>query len=142
MITKMKKLLLFMSNPSNDMDADLTVLGQLGLMHINPFHPAKDDSIDRVQSRIEQLEKAISVLDEYSDETFKASTKVLDYAKEERGEIALLDMVLDTHHTHLELKQELYELEEAQTWYANWGKIALDDVQAINKRGIPSLRLF
>jgi len=130
-----------MSNPSNDMDADLTVLGQLGLMHINPFHPAKDDSIDRVQSRIEQLEKAISVLDEYSDETFKASTKVLDYAKEERGEIALLDMVLDTHHTHLELKQELYELEKAQTWYANWGKIALDDVQAINKRGI-SLKLY
>jgi len=141
MITKMKKLLLFMSHPTNDMDTDLTVLGQLGLMHINPFQPAKDDSIDRVKVRIKQLEKAIFVLDQYSDETIKSSAETEDYAKKERGEIVLLDKVLDTYRIHQDLEKQLSELNKAQLWYSNWGEISLADIQAINSKGV-SLKLY
>ena len=51
----MKKLLLFMAHPTNDMDDDLTVLGKSGLVHISPFQPAKDESIERLHERIGQL---------------------------------------------------------------------------------------
>nr|WP_319401154.1 hypothetical protein [uncultured Carboxylicivirga sp.] len=130
----MKKLLLFMSHPTNDMDDDLTILGQLGLMHITPFQPAKDESIDRVQNRIEQLEKAISILESTDGES--ASVEVSDYAKVERGEIALLDKVLDTQKANKELQKQIDQLTKSQQWYASWGSISLEDVKAINHKGV------
>lgn len=68
MITKMKKLLLFMAGSNAEIDANLTVLGQLGLMHVTPFQPAKDQSIDRVDARIQQLRKAVAILDRYDNQ--------------------------------------------------------------------------
>ncbi|MBS2097275.1 V-type ATP synthase subunit I [Carboxylicivirga linearis] len=131
----MKKLLLFMSHPTNDMDEDLTVLGQLGLVHIKPFQPAKDDSIDRVQDRIKQLEKAISILDNCEEET-NASVDVSNYKKIERGDIALLDKVLDINKVNKHLERQIAEYTKAQEWYDTWGKISLDDIQAINNKGV------
>ncbi len=136
MIIKMKKLLLFMSDPSNDMDEDLTVLGQLGLVHITPFQPAKDDSIDRVQNRIEQLQEAISILDNVEGEAAGSSVQVNDYSSIERGEIALLDKVLETNNSNLDLQKEIENLNKDQQWYANWGSISLDDIKLINQKGI------
>jgi len=135
MITKMKKLLLFMSHPTNDMDEDLTLLGQLGLVHIAPFQPAKDDSIDRVQDRIKQLEKAISILDNCEEDT-DSSVDVSDYKNIERGDIALLDKVLDVNQVNKDLERQIAEYSKEQQWYDNWGKVSLDDIQAINKKGI------
>ncbi|MCU4164497.1 V-type ATP synthase subunit I [Carboxylicivirga caseinilyticus] len=132
----MKKLLLFMSDPSNDMDEDLTVLGQLGLVHITPFQPAKDDSIDRVQNRIEQLQEAISILDNVEGEAAGSSVQVNDYSSIERGEIALLDKVLETNNSNLDLQKEIENLNKDQQWYANWGSISLDDIKLINQKGI------
>ncbi len=123
-----------MSHPTNDMDDDLTILGQLGLMHITPFQPAKDESIDRVQNRIEQLEKAISILESTDGES--ASVEVSDYAKVERGEIALLDKVLDTQKANKELQKQIDQLTKSQQWYASWGSISLEDVKAINQKGV------
>ncbi len=123
-----------MSHPTNDMDDDLTILGQLGLMHITPFQPAKDESIDRVQNRIEQLEKAISILESTDGES--ASVEVSDYAKVERGEIALLDKVLDTQKANKELQKQIDQLTKSQQWYASWGSISLEDVKAINHKGV------
>ncbi len=125
-----------MANPTNDMDEDLTVLGHLGLMHISPFQPAKDESIERVQKRIEQLEKAIAILEGCSDSEPSSATGVTNYATQERGEVALLDKVLETEKVTSELKKQISELSKAQQWYNNWGHIALDDVQAINNNGV------
>lgn len=130
-----------MANTTSDMDADLTVLGQLGLMHITPFQPAKDKSIDRVQGRIKQLKKAISILDGYSDQTFQLASDTVDYSKEERGEIALLDKVLDTYRIHRDVDKQLRELYKAQCWYSDWGSVSLDDIHAINNKGV-SLKLY
>lgn len=136
MITKMKKTLLFMAHPTNDMQDDLTALGRLGLMHISPFQPAKDESIERVQSRIEQLEKAISILDNCDDTDATSSVKVDDYTHQERGEIALLERVLETNGANKELQKQIAELSKDKQWYDSWGNISLDDIKIINSNGI------
>ncbi|MBS2210185.1 hypothetical protein KEM09_02165 [Carboxylicivirga mesophila] len=132
----MKKLLLFMAHPTNDMDDDLTVLGKLGLMHISPFQPAKDESIERLNKRIEQLEKGIAILDEYEGVEPSDSVGIIDYAKEERGEVALLEKVLETDRHNRELQKQIAELSQVQQWYSSWGNISLDDIQSINSKGI------
>ncbi len=136
MITKMKKTLLFMAHPTNDMQDDLTALGRLGLMHISPFQPAKDESIERVQSRIEQLEEAISILDNCDDTDATSSVKVDDYAHQERGEIALLERVLEINGANKELQKQIAELSKDKQWYDSWGNISLDDIKIINSNGI------
>ena len=62
MITKMKKVILFMPDISHEVDEDLTSLGQLGVVHIAPFQPAQDESIDRVGARIIQMQTAMDGL--------------------------------------------------------------------------------
>ena len=136
MITKMKKTLLFMAHPTNDMQDDLTALGRLGLMHISPFQPAKDESIERVQSRIEQLEEAISILGNCDDTDATSSVKIDDYTHQERGEIALLERVLETNGANKELQKQIAELSKDKQWYDSWGNISLDDIKIINSNGI------
>ena len=63
MITKMKKVMLFTPDISQDVDEDLTRLGQLGVVHIAPFQPAQDESIDRVDARIKQMQTAMDALE-------------------------------------------------------------------------------
>jgi len=136
MITKMKKLMLFMAHPTNDMDDDIALLGQLGMMHISPFQPAKDESIERVQKRIVELEKGISILDDCEGTEAPSSVDVKQYANEEHGEIALLEKVLEINNANKELQKQIAELSIAQEWYNNWGNISLDDVKVINNKGI------
>ncbi|MCG8580476.1 MAG: hypothetical protein MI866_11190 [Bacteroidales bacterium] len=132
----MKKLLLFMANPTNDMDEDLMVLGNMGLMHISPFQPAKDESIERVQKRIDELEKAIGILDEYEGTEPDSSIEVNNYAREERGEVALLEKVLEANNAANDLKKQIAEVSKAKQWYDSWGNISLDDINIINKNGV------
>ena len=63
MITKMKKVMLFTPDISQNVDEDLTRLGQLGVVHIAPFQPAQDESIDRVGARIKQMQTAMDALE-------------------------------------------------------------------------------
>ncbi|MBK3517734.1 V-type ATP synthase subunit I [Carboxylicivirga marina] len=132
----MKKLLLFMAHPTNDMDEDLTVLGQLGLMHISPFQPAKDESIERILKRIEELEKGISILEEYEGIESSVALEVTNYSTEKRGEIALLEDVLNTHNANVELNKQISELSKAQQWYNSWGSISLNDIKSITDKGV------
>ncbi len=125
-----------MAHPANDMQDDLTVLGQLGLMHVSPFQPAKDESIERVLNRIGQLEKAISILDDCDEANATSSVKADDYANQERGEIALLEKVLETNRANKELQKEIAELSKAKQWYDSWGNISLDDIKIINSKGV------
>lgn len=139
MITKMKKLLLFMSNSA--VDADVTLLGQLGVMHVKPFQPAKDESIDRVNVRIKQLEKAIGVLDRFEGDSGLSSTEVRDFSAMERGEIALMEAVLNIEDERILLENQKEEQINAINWYEKWGSILVDDITELTKKGI-SLKLY
>lgn len=138
MITPMKKLMLFMPDSAIDTDAELTILGQLGVMHILPLQAAKHDSIERVDARIKQLEKAIAVLDRYDEEPeIKADDlDIPDYSKLERGEIFLMEKVLDAEHHRNHLKSILHNLQNDIEWFKNWGNISLSDIKELKEKGI------
>lgn len=135
MIAEMKKLMLFMPDTALDIDAELTVLGQLGVMHVMPLQAVKDDSIERVDARIKQLDKAISILNRYDDESIIDSDEVTDYSKLERGEIFLMEKVLDAENRRKQLENIKLNLTNDLAWFKNWGSISLKDVKALNKKG-------
>ena len=138
MIAEMKKLMLFMPDSAVDIDAELTVLGQLGVMHITPLQAAKHDSIERVDARIKQLEKAISVLNRYNNEHYSDSEEltITDYSKLERGEVFLMEKVLDAEKHRKELENIKLNLTSDLEWFENWGNITLKDIKELNEKGI------
>lgn len=143
MIAQMKKLMLFMPDSATDVDAELTVLGQLGVMHIMPLQPVKDDSIERVNARIKQLRKAISVLDRYDVEpkTGAKEIEVTDYSKLERGEVFLMEKVLDAENHRKQLENIKNNLTNDLAWYKNWGNISPQDIKELSDKGI-LIRLY
>ena len=138
MIAEMKKLLLFMPDSANDIDAELTALGELGVLHITPLQPAKHESIERVAARIKQLKKAIKVLNQFDDEQYSnpIDDEIPDYSKIERGAVFLMEKVLDAESHQQELEDVKLKSTNDIKWFENWGNITLKDVNDLNAKGI------
>jgi len=138
MIAEMKKLLLFMPDSANDIDAELTALGELGVLHITPLQPAKHESIERVAARIKQLKKAIKVLNQFDDEQYSSpiDDEIPDYSKIERGAVFLMEKVLDAESHQQELEDVKLKSTNDIKWFENWGNITLKDVNDLNAKGI------
>ncbi len=51
-----------MPDSAVDIDAELTALGELGVIQIAPLQAAKDESIERVDARIKQLRQRFPFL--------------------------------------------------------------------------------
>ena len=136
MITKMKKVTLFISE--TEVDADLTILGELGVMHIKPFKPAEDESIDRVHARIVQMEKAIGILTRYNDTPPNGQEQDADlnFSDRPRGEISLMEEVLNTEEKRLQAMELVGELSRAEQWYNDWGIVSKKDIRKLEKEGI------
>ncbi|PKQ65017.1 hypothetical protein BZG02_04045 [Labilibaculum filiforme] len=143
MITKMKKLTLFMSDTAIDVDANLTLLGQLGVLHVSPFQPAKDKSIERVDARIKQLQKAISILDLYENgqDLESGSISIPDYSNVERGEIELLERVLSVDNDQKQLEATAQRVNIDLAWFSKWGNISLTDIEKLREKDV-FLRLY
>ncbi len=138
MIAEMKKLMLFMPDSAVDIDAELTALGELGVIHIAPLQAAKDESIERVDARIKQLRQAISVLDGYDDAKHNGAKndEITDYSTLERGAVFLMEKVLDAEHHRQELENIKLNLTSDVAWFQNWGNITLKDIKDLNHKGI------
>ncbi|WP_394706710.1 V-type ATP synthase subunit I [uncultured Draconibacterium sp.] len=138
MIAEMKKLMLFMPDSADDIDAELTALGELGVLHIAPLQPAKHESIEQVDARIKQLQQAISVLNQYDDEQYSGAEveEVPDYSKLERGAVFLMEKVLDAENHRQELENIKLNLTSDIRWFENWGNITLKDIKGLNDKGI------
>ena len=138
MIAEMKKLMLFMPDSAVDIDAELTALGELGVIHIAPLQAAKDESIERVDARIKQLQQAISVLDRYDDaeHTGAKNDEITDYSTLERGAVFLMEKVLDAEHHRQELENMKLNLTSDIAWFQNWGNITLKDIKDLSEKGI------
>jgi len=136
MITKMKKVTLFISE--SEVDADLTVLGQLGVMHIKPFQPSEDESIDRVQARIVQMQKAISILERYNNTPPNGLENNAEFnlIDKPRGEITLMEEVLKTEETRLQKVKLSNELNIAKQWYKDWGNVSIKEIKKLEEQGI------
>ncbi len=143
MITKMKKLLLFMADSNADVDADLTILGQLGIMHIVPFQPAKDESIELVDGQVKGLDRAIAVLEGYnSDASDKpALADDPDYPKQNKGGLALSERVLKANGHRLQLESKKADLLKDLKWFHDWGNVSPRTIKELNDRGV-AIRLY
>jgi V/A-type H+/Na+-transporting ATPase subunit I len=136
MITKMKKITLFMSE--TDIDNDLNILGQLGVMHIKPFHQAEDESINRVSARIEQMHKAISILEKYNKNPSEEheSDAELKFSDKPRTEIALMEQVLQTEETKSQKIELAQKLQNTKQWYNDWGNISIREIKKLKENGV------
>lgn len=130
MIAKMKKLLLFVSE--SKVDSDLTLLGRLGAVHIIPFKPVKDESIDRIYARIEKMTKAISILEEFDTGPLPEP----ELPKELHDEVTLMEEVLKADEKRSELKKHLEKLRGDEKWYNQWGNIDAPDVMKLAEAGV------
>ncbi len=138
MIAEMKKLMLFMPDLAVDIDAELTALGQLGVMHIMPLQAIKDQSIERVAARIEQLTKAIAVLDSFDEvkPVGSVAAELEDLSNLERGEIFLMEKVLEAAEQRNQLEGLKFKILHNLEWFKNWGSICLKDIKELNENGV------
>ncbi len=137
MITKMKKVTLFMSEA--DIDADLTRLGQLGVVHIKPFKPAENESIHRVHARIMKMSKAIAILERYGTDTTDRHKEPEHHHgtfEEERAEIKLMKLVLQAEESRLRNIEIAGELSDAREWYQNWGSVSHDAIGKLKESSV------
>ena len=119
MITKMKKVMLFTPDISQDVDKDLTRLGQLGVVHIAPFQPAQDESIDRVDARIKQMQTAMDALQSVGEEsTSVVDEDHVDFSSMERGEIVLMEEILNADNRRKQQEKLLKAQEDSLLWYS------------------------
>ncbi|WP_143470414.1 V-type ATP synthase subunit I [Labilibaculum filiforme] len=132
-----------MSDTAIDVDANLTLLGQLGVLHVSPFQPAKDKSIERVDARIKQLQKAISILDLYENgqDLESGSISIPDYSNVERGEIELLERVLSVDNDQKQLEATAQRVNIDLAWFSKWGNISLTDIEKLREKDV-FLRLY
>lgn len=126
-----------------DIDSDLNILGQLGVMHIKPFHQAEDESINRVIARIEQMHEAISILERYGNNPLSQhqGDGLLKFSDKPRGEIALMQEVLQTEETRKQKIELAQKLQHTKQWYNTWGNVSIIEIKELNAKGI-FLKLF
>jgi V/A-type H+-transporting ATPase subunit I len=134
----MKKVTLFISGTCEDLDVDLTRLGELGVMHVTPFKPADDESIYRVQARIKQMGKAIDILNQFVGlpETSGKKIDVEVFTDQHRGEIALMEKVLQIYDEYKYDQEALDKLNAAKEWYKTWGNVSHADIKALASKGL------
>jgi V/A-type H+-transporting ATPase subunit I len=141
MISKMKKLLLFLPNSERDINTNLTILGELGMVHITPFQLPTDGAIDKVANRVEQLKKAIQILDQYKTKENNAIASADRINKLADDDISLLEKVLRTENEYQKLLQVNKQLSENLNWFKDWGNIALDDFKLLQQKDV-FIRLY
>ncbi len=127
-----------MPDSAIDIEVELTALGKLGVMHIMPLQDAKHESIERIDERIKQLKKAISVLDRFDEErnTKADFSEISDYSKMERGEVFLMERVLEAENDRKNLEDIKINLNNDLEWFKNWGTISLKDVKSLKEKGV------
>jgi len=137
MIVKMKKVTLFMSE--TDLQSELSSLGALGVMHITPFQPAEDDSINQLNNQIVYLEEAIAILDKNAPTVDQPTPLPIN-----EKTINLIDLADHVHHLKdlLSQKNEYAQLlKDTKEWYQIWGNISISEINSLKDSGI-YLRLY
>ncbi len=115
----------------------LTALGKLGVMHIQPFQLAEDESIDRVHERIEQIKETISILERYDNTPpHKEHDVNLSSYDKPQGEILLIEDVLKTEETRLQKIELKNELKQAKKFYDDWGNVSEEDLKVLKGKGV------
>jgi len=128
--------MLFTPDISQDVDEDLTRLGQLGVVHIAPFQPARDESIDRVDARIKQMQTAMDALESLGDGGAFEPGEDMDFSAMERGEIFLMEEILNADNRRKQQEKLLKAQEDSWLWYSIWGKVTEKERELLTDAGL------
>ncbi len=137
MIEKMKKLSLFISGNGTDVESHMDKLGQLGIVHITPFQPVANESIEQICTETEQLSKAIAILDKYKNEENQSiQNHLLDSEKEGSEKMALTNKILELEDLQIQLTKQKENENKDLEWYAHWGVVSPIDLKMLEKKGV------
>jgi V/A-type H+-transporting ATPase subunit I len=130
MIVSMKQITLLVS--SKDRDSALKQLRKLGAVHVHEIRTPVSEDIQALESRVDNVERALSVLKNYQND--KAGPETADVETQVNGVITLTQKK-DA------LTRELEENRELQSWFDKWGAISHVSVQKLRDSGI-FIRLY
>lgn len=130
MIVKMKKVTLLLR--AKHRDESLKKLRQLGVLHIQDIKAPLADDIQSLETKIDNLNRALSII---AEETAEQKLVSQEQAEKHIDNILELTREKDAH------QRELSELLEMNAWYERWGDISAQSVQTLKDAGI-HLRLY
>jgi len=123
MIEKMSKITLLVDEGSAK--SALRSLRKLGVLHVKPLQNPPSSDMSAIETRLDEIKRVLVLLGEPDDPKQKASGKADKF----------VDEVLEASRTRSVLERELESLKEANSWYADWTTISLEDMASLEKDG-------
>jgi len=123
MIVKMSKITLLVSE-ANAKKA-LKDLRKLGLLHVKPIQNPPSNDMSVIETRMEETQRVLNLLGEADEAKQKGSGNASK----------IVDELLEKMALRSTLERELDILKEADRWYAEWSKVSLDDLKALEEQG-------
>ena len=130
MIVEMKKITLLVTAKHRD-DA-LKKLRKLGVIHIHNIKSPASDDLTYLESELDKIDKALSIIIEKEDLTESAD---ITEAPNSVKEILSLDKEQKNTESKLEEKNEILR------WFEPWGNVSYTSIEELKKAGI-FIRLY
>jgi V/A-type H+-transporting ATPase subunit I len=121
----MKQITLLIS--SNDREAALKTLREIGVLHIEDIVPPGSEDIQHLEAGIESADRVIALLSEQD-----AEQESLNF--EDAGHLTsdIIDLV-NSRESHV---RDLEEKLDVQRWFERWGDISYQTVKALSDAGV------
>ena len=123
MIVKMSKITLLVDEASAP--KALKDLRKLGVLHVKPIQNPPSSDMSVIETRIEETQRVLNLLGE-ADEAKQKGSGNAD---------KIVDELLEKMQSRSALERELETLKEADRWYAEWSKVSLEDLAALEEKG-------
>lgn len=135
MIVRMKEVFLLVS--SSHRDEGLTALRRLGVVHVHHAQEPQSTDITALEAHIQELDKVLEVVAYYHQQVTKNNLNVecTPFIEVIPSEILALAKDRDT------FMKSLQALREIEQWFIRWGTFAIEDIKALEHRGL-SLKCY
>ncbi len=127
MIVPMQQLTLFVR--SAEQETALRKLRRLGVVHLKPIKPPISASITGLESRLNQTERALMILQSASEANQSSQ-------KSDQKPAQLVPRIIDQNEKRSQLQEKRAEEMETVRWYQQWGRISRQDIDLLRTKGI------
>jgi len=127
MIVPMQKVTLFVS--SKDQEQAIQQLRRLGTLHIHHIQPPTSESVNAIEKKLAQTEKALGILKTFRTTSPTSTSKAFN-AQE------IVTQSLNLFEKRNLLVTQLAEEREKQAWFERWGNINRADLLTLQQHGL------
>ncbi|MFA5434937.1 MAG: V-type ATPase 116kDa subunit family protein [Candidatus Neomarinimicrobiota bacterium] len=106
-------------------ERSLKNLRKLGVLHVKPIPNPPSADLAAIDSRIEQIRKALALLGDASDVRQKHKGDAADLVEE---------IIRDGKALEIQTEKQR-ELSAALNWYENWSRVSLEQLEALKREG-------